>query len=177
MIGGISYFGPQYGFACDTVQNFEIVLANGQIANANAHENSDLFVALKGGSNNFGIITRFDMKTFKLGNYFGGMNYYLGTQSPALLDAFYYFVANPDFDTKSNVFVTTIYDEASGEAVTSVDFAYTEAISAPPVYENFTAISAYVEGTSISNLTTLSDELSTYQTNGLRYVSSDTVPK
>lgn len=146
------------------------MLANGQIANANANENSDLFVALKGGANNFGIVTRFDMKTFKLGNYFGGMNYYLANQSPALLDAFWSFVVNPDFDTKANVFVTTIYDQASGGAVTSADFAYTEAISDPPVFSNFTSIPAYVEGVSISNLTTFADALGAYQVDGLRSV-------
>lgn len=167
LLGGISYFGPHYGFACDTVQNFEIVLADGQIANANAEENSDLFVALKGGANNFGIVTRFDMETFELGNYFGGMNYYLGDQGPALLDAFWSFVVNPNFDIKSNVFVTTIYEAAAGSVV-SVDFAYTEAISDPPVFKNFTEIPAYAEGTSISNLSAFSDALGAYQEDDLR---------
>jgi hypothetical protein len=136
--------------------------------NANANENSDLFVALKGGANNFGIVTRFDFKTFKLGNYFGGMNYYLGDQSPALLDAFWSFVVHPDFDTKANIFMTTIYDASAGGAVTSVDFAYTEAINNPPVFSNFTTIPTYMEGLSISNLTTLSDALSAYQPDDLR---------
>ncbi|KAL4877055.1 hypothetical protein BJY04DRAFT_230882 [Aspergillus karnatakaensis] len=46
------------------VINYEVVLADGRIVNANTNENADLFIALKGGGNNFGIVTRFDMLTF-----------------------------------------------------------------------------------------------------------------
>ncbi|CAI6269471.1 unnamed protein product [Periconia digitata] len=62
--GGLSWYTAREGFACDNVVNFEVVLANGEIVNANATDNSDLFRALKGGSSNFGIVTKFDLKTF-----------------------------------------------------------------------------------------------------------------
>lgn len=62
--GGVSYFASRYGLVCDQVVNFEVVLGNGQIIYANAISNPDLWFALKGGSNNFGIVTRFDLKTF-----------------------------------------------------------------------------------------------------------------
>jgi hypothetical protein len=70
--GGISPFSPRYGFGCDMVSNFSVVLANGDIVNANAGENPDLMVALKGGLNNFGIVVRFDMKVFQQGKIWGG---------------------------------------------------------------------------------------------------------
>ncbi|KAF2450321.1 FAD-binding domain-containing protein [Karstenula rhodostoma CBS 690.94] len=60
--GGISYHTGTNGFGCDTVVNYEVVLANSTIVNANAHENADLFKALKGGGPNFGIVTRFDVE-------------------------------------------------------------------------------------------------------------------
>ncbi|KAF7540345.1 hypothetical protein G7054_g1500 [Neopestalotiopsis clavispora] len=62
--GGKTYYTCRVGFACDQVVNYEIVLADGTITTANENVNSDLFETLKGGSNNFGIVTRFDMKTF-----------------------------------------------------------------------------------------------------------------
>lgn len=62
--GGISHFTTRVGFACDNVRNFEVVLACGTITNANASTNPDLFKALKGGANNFGVVTRFDLETF-----------------------------------------------------------------------------------------------------------------
>ncbi|EPE31845.1 FAD-binding protein [Glarea lozoyensis ATCC 20868] len=70
--GGISFFSGRFGWACDSVDNFEVVVASGAIINANAYENSDLFQALKGGSNNFGIVTRFDVRAFPLKEFYGG---------------------------------------------------------------------------------------------------------
>jgi len=64
------------GYICDNVVNFEVVLASGEIINASAEENSDLFIALTGGANNFGVITRFDMKTFQQGQMWGGSVFY-----------------------------------------------------------------------------------------------------
>jgi FAD/FMN-containing dehydrogenase len=66
--GGVSWYTARTGFACDSVINYEVVLANGLVINANATDNSDLFRALKGGSGNFGIVTRFDLETFPARN-------------------------------------------------------------------------------------------------------------
>lgn len=55
-----SFYSSREGFACDSVANFEVVLGDGSIINANAKKNSDLFRSLKGGSGNFGFITRVD---------------------------------------------------------------------------------------------------------------------
>lgn len=71
-IGGVSFFSPEKGFACDNVVNMEVVLASGQIINANQTSNPDLFTALKGGSNNFGVVTRFDLMSFPRDNFWGG---------------------------------------------------------------------------------------------------------
>ncbi|KAL9106842.1 MAG: hypothetical protein Q9227_008175 [Pyrenula ochraceoflavens] len=52
--GGLSFLSAQYGFACDNVVNFEVVLADATIVNANETSHTDLFFALKGGGNQFG---------------------------------------------------------------------------------------------------------------------------
>ncbi|KAI8716225.1 AGC/RSK protein kinase [Fusarium sp. LHS14.1] len=61
---GNSPWFHKYGWSCDNVLNFEVVVTGGKIINANRDENADLWWALKGGSNNFGIVTRMDMSTF-----------------------------------------------------------------------------------------------------------------
>lgn len=66
--GGVGWHTPRRGFGCDSVVNYEVVLANGQIINANASAHSDLWRALKGGSSNFGIVTRFDIEAFPAQN-------------------------------------------------------------------------------------------------------------
>ncbi|KAI8965117.1 hypothetical protein F5Y11DRAFT_36641 [Daldinia sp. FL1419] len=62
--GGMPAFPNLHGFAADSVKNFEVVLADSTIVNANADENADLYRALKGGGSNFGIVTRFDIQTY-----------------------------------------------------------------------------------------------------------------
>ena len=71
--GGNSYYASSHGWACDNVANFEVVLANGDVVNANANSHSDLWKVLKGGSGNFGIVTRFDMYTFPANDLWGGI--------------------------------------------------------------------------------------------------------
>ncbi|CEJ82375.1 hypothetical protein VHEMI02445 [[Torrubiella] hemipterigena] len=62
--GGVSWYTPKRGFACDSVVNYEVVLADGSIIQANRSSHSDLWRALKGGGANFGIVTRFDIEAF-----------------------------------------------------------------------------------------------------------------
>ena len=71
--GGLSFYLGKVGFVADNVLNFEVVLASGAIVNANKSSHSDLFIALKGGSSNSGIVTRFDIEAFEdSGKVWGG---------------------------------------------------------------------------------------------------------
>ena len=56
--------------------NFELVLARDDTVNASADRHENLLIALKGGSNNFGIVTRFHMTTFEQGKLWGGDVHY-----------------------------------------------------------------------------------------------------
>lgn len=57
-LGVNSFFPPERGFVRGSITNFQIVLANGKItdADADATFNSDLFAALKDGANNSRIV-------------------------------------------------------------------------------------------------------------------------
>ncbi|KAK9770040.1 hypothetical protein SCAR479_13299 [Seiridium cardinale] len=70
------------------VVKYEIVLADGTIANASESVNPDLFRALKGGSNNFGIVTRFDMETFPAHDVYDGIVTFPPSSTDAVIDAF-----------------------------------------------------------------------------------------
>lgn len=64
--GGISWFSGRYGWACDNVREYEVVLASGDVVVANVGQNADLYKALRGGGGpNFGIVVRFDLETFE----------------------------------------------------------------------------------------------------------------
>ncbi|KAJ5690711.1 hypothetical protein N7462_005103 [Penicillium macrosclerotiorum] len=66
--GGMGALPNLYGLGTDGIKNFEILLADGRLVNANARDNADLYRALKGGGSNFGIVTRFDLETHPLIN-------------------------------------------------------------------------------------------------------------
>ncbi|KAE9390898.1 FAD-binding domain-containing protein [Gymnopus androsaceus JB14] len=86
--GGISLLSFKHGFGSDNIVNYEVVLADGAIVNANANSHSDLFWALKLGSTNFGIVTRIDALTYPLKDVWGGIRTYPITaeETPRLLD-------------------------------------------------------------------------------------------
>jgi FAD/FMN-containing dehydrogenase len=69
--GGISFFSARYGFACDNVNTFQVVFADGTIREVTKDRYPDVYWALRGGSNNFGIVTRFDLQTYPGGNMWG----------------------------------------------------------------------------------------------------------
>ncbi|KAF5495072.1 FAD-dependent monooxygenase yanF [Colletotrichum siamense] len=85
--GGISWYTARTGFACDSVVNYEVVLASGTVINANASVHSDLWRALKGGSSNFGIVTRFDLEAFPAENLNMETRIYAREHSDELIDA------------------------------------------------------------------------------------------
>lgn len=68
--------------------NYEVVLADGTVTNANESINPDLFQVLKGGSNNFGIVTRFDMKTFPAHDIYDGILTFPSSSADAVMDSF-----------------------------------------------------------------------------------------
>lgn len=86
--GGLSFHIGRYGMACNNVVGVEVVLADGRIVNANEKENSDLLKALKGGSNNFGLVTRFDVRAIPAPDLAFGIGVSALDQSEAIQKAF-----------------------------------------------------------------------------------------
>lgn len=109
-IGGISYFSPERGWACDSVVNFQIVLANGDIVDANATSRPDLFTALKGGQSNFGIVTRFDLKSYPGRAMWGGRIVFAPEATKPLLSAFTDFKNPKNYDPYAAGWLTFRYN-------------------------------------------------------------------
>ncbi len=87
--GGLSFFSPRYGFVCSSVIECEIVLADGSITKASAIEKPDLWRALKGGGNNFGIITSYKVRTFASSSIWSGFLYIPPFEAPRVLSTFH----------------------------------------------------------------------------------------
>jgi len=65
--GGLGWLMRKHGLASDNLRSVQIVTADGQLRNASASENPDLFWAVRGGGGNFGIVTGFEFRLNALG--------------------------------------------------------------------------------------------------------------
>ncbi|RYC61325.1 hypothetical protein CHU98_g4904 [Xylaria longipes] len=141
--GGLSFFSTREGFICDNVVNFEVVVASGEILNANAQENSDLWVALRGGGNNLGIATRFDLRTFKQGPMYGGMVWYFKPSFPSQASALVKELTSPDASAETHLMLSIAYSQLFGngnDIVCLNQLYYTQPVEDPPTLVPFTHV-------------------------------------
>ncbi|KAH7308610.1 hypothetical protein B0I35DRAFT_442293 [Stachybotrys elegans] len=102
--GGNTFYTSHNGLACDNVVAYQVVLADGRIVSAEGEgEHRDLFRALKGGGNNFGIVTRFTMLSLPSGPVWGGLVLRPLDTFPAAADALVEFTAKSDEEPDSNL--------------------------------------------------------------------------
>ena len=130
--GGNSFFAARYGFVCDNVRNFEIVLGNGSIVNANATSNPDLFKALKGGTGNFVIVTRFDFIAFPSGPLWGGTATYDNSHFEDALEPFVEFTAQLSKDPYGSVIMTYTHNASANMTTFTNLYEYTGSTNPPP---------------------------------------------
>lgn len=143
-LGGLSFFSSREGFICDNVINYEVVLASGETVQANAHENPDLWISLRGGANNFGIVTRYDLRTFPQGPFWGGSVYYFAASFPGQIEALVKEVQKPDATDETHLMISIGYAAQFGQTMCQNQVYYTQSIEKPEVLEPFTAIEPQV---------------------------------
>ncbi|PVI04224.1 FAD-binding domain-containing protein [Periconia macrospinosa] len=145
--GGISHYAPRVGLSCDNVVNFQVVLADGRIANANKETNSDLFTALKGGNSNFGIVTRYDMETFESEDLWGGIVTYPASTADQHFKALVNFGLDPNRDPNAALIVFQGYSTVSPTDVVRAAFDYTKPVVRPDAYKEFFAVTNNISDT------------------------------
>ncbi|KAK4208241.1 hypothetical protein QBC37DRAFT_80310 [Rhypophila decipiens] len=141
--GGYSWKTNQYGLTVDTVLSFDVVLPNGTFTRASASQNSDLFWALKGGTNRFGIVTSAVMETHpQPPKVYAGLAIYSSTQVPALLNAtsrFFY----ENTDPKASI-ITTLEGSPLGTGATALLLFFYDGPNKPDSFKLFDDITPLV---------------------------------
>lgn len=164
-------FSGRTGFACDSVLEFEVVIASGEVVRANAGTNTDLWVSLRGGLNNFGIITSLKLRTFKDSRIWGGVTYYMPETFSQLARAACDFVLN-EKDQDAHVMPGAGY--GFGHQVVTCVMYHVGGKEDPPSLQRFTTMEPQIKQMSTMRTSThlgFCDELSKFSSDGLRSVS------
>lgn len=140
--GGLTYFASQVGWSANTVKSYEVILADGSVVEAPQRERSDLWWALKGGSNNFGIVTRYDMQTLPITDLYGSTMLYDSSNFQVFLDAIsdYVFPGGGSDDPKAAIVPVINVTPATGVVEGSLISFYYGNDQNPKVLQRFAKI-------------------------------------
>ncbi|KAL1792959.1 hypothetical protein ACET3X_009466 [Alternaria dauci] len=147
---GLSYLSDLHGMACDNVVNFEVVLANGSAVDANATHHKDLFRVLKGGTNNFGLVTSFTLRTYPIYNVWGGVKMYSHEQIPALYKALAAYQTQPNKDPYANLMLQPFATNESLGAM--LNMVYLKPEESPAAFNAFYDIPTVSDATKLQTL-------------------------
>jgi FAD/FMN-containing dehydrogenase len=169
--GGISFYSSQYGFGSDNIVKYQVVTAKGAIIEPTANNlYSDLFWALKGGGNSFGLVTRFDIKVYSSPSVWVGTAQYDTSQRDAFLSAIYNFVKYGSADPKAAIIPITLTIPAAGLTAYGATRFYDAATVNPTVFSNFSVpkMTPVVDGFAYQPLSEYLRSTDPLQPNGLR---------
>lgn len=146
--GGMGYFSGSQGWAADNVAGWQVLLWNGtvlEVTSSADDPHADLAWALKGGSNFFGLVTRFDVLTIPVTSAFGGLSEWSSEAGPEFFDALTSYMAPGGGVADPNVHVDAFAGVSFNNGTPVLTYyniaLYPGTSTNPKALENFTAIS------------------------------------
>lgn len=144
--------------------------ADGQIRQVDYENDPDLFFALRGGGNNFAIVTGFVLKTISQGDMWAGQLTYIleGNETAiALNNAFSNLNTHAADDPFAQAILPYVY--TAGLYLSSPLLQYGKPIPNPPILEKFTAVPGAIQNTlGITNLVNLTEAFGPLNPSGYR---------
>ncbi len=124
---------------------------------------------MKGGSNNFGIVTRLDLATFEGGNLWGGVVTYPNSTTPQQLQALVNFNGRIEEDPYGSAIGIWRYSTLTNTTIIINAYEYTKPVEKPAAFDEFYAIPGNTSDfMRITNMTDITIELE--QAAGYRYM-------
>ncbi|KAF2964357.1 hypothetical protein GQX73_g9201 [Xylaria multiplex] len=140
LIGGFHYFNNKYGMTMDQYVSYDVVLGNGTQVVANTTSNPDLFWALKGGANNFGIVTKFTMKAYRIPLVSTTIQSFKESGVEGFIAATVNHVENNPPDVAAGAVISITYNATTKDVSATLLGVESSSISPPSRFANFSAI-------------------------------------
>ncbi|KAK7754778.1 hypothetical protein SLS62_003338 [Diatrype stigma] len=143
--GGLSFQSLNHGWAANSVLEYTLVLPNATVVAVQEANHPDLFLALKGGGNNFGIVTSFLLKAYPQGDVWGGNLWFEENEktTPAVLQAIRDFTEY-NTDPKAGIIVTSERTLATLVQLWIVFLFYDGPDPPEEVFKNFTDVKPFL---------------------------------
>ncbi|KAF8319537.1 FAD-binding domain-containing protein [Amanita rubescens] len=137
--GGYAWKTNQVGLGIDTIVAYELVKPNGKVVKVTKQSDAELFFGLKGGLNNFGVVTRFTLNALPQSAVWAGTIIYPPSSVPDVTAAVIKFSANNN-DTKANI--SPAYSFSNGSVLVSHTMYYDGPSPPPGLFDDFLKIPA-----------------------------------
>jgi hypothetical protein len=108
--GGLGLLSRQYGYAADHVHSIDVVTADARLRHVTAESDSDLFWALRGGRNSFGVVTGMEIGLVPVARIYGGGLCFDAGLAPEILRVYRDWTASLPEDLTSSVSLITYPD-------------------------------------------------------------------
>ncbi|KAF4924266.1 Bifunctional solanapyrone synthase [Colletotrichum viniferum] len=140
--GGTSALSVKYGWALDHVLEYEVVLANASVVKVSESSHPDLYFALRGGGNNFGIVTSFIVDVYEQGPVYTGARTFPESQIvPLSEEVEKIFTVEDEQDTNVGFEYRYTFSPQNGWTVSTTQ-RYADPVMNPPVFNALNSIPA-----------------------------------
>jgi FAD/FMN-containing dehydrogenase len=119
--GGAGLLGRRFGFAADHVRRLRLVTADGRLREVTAEADPDLFWAVRGGKDNFGLVVGMELDLFPVSRLYGGGLYFAGEATAEVLHAYADWTRHAPEEMASSVLVGTIHHEPTSMPYVAYD--------------------------------------------------------
>ncbi|GAA2724875.1 FAD-binding oxidoreductase [Actinocorallia aurantiaca] len=128
--GGAGLLGRRFGFAADHVRRLRLVTADGRSREVTAETDPDLFWAVRGGKDNFGLVVGMEIDLFPVSRLYGGGLYFPGEAAAEVLHAYADWTRSVPEEMASSVLLVQnpdlpdVPEPLRGRSVAHLRFAY-----------------------------------------------------
>lgn len=135
----------------------QVVIANGSILHASNDSHPDLYWALRGGGNNFGLVTKFNLYTIPSPMMYGGPRVFPANSFPSAINAFVNVAKNSVVDPHAQQLLT--FFRVFGQNRAIAELSYTKDDADPEIFRQYREIPAVSDSTKSMTLYEYADYL------------------